>query len=330
MDLFRFDPPDLSDAAARQIAAELYGVSGATLRLRGERAHNTVFTTAHGDRFVLRVASASEPPEAIDCPARALEHIAGTAPELPVARVVPALDGRLVPEYEIDGRTHGVRLETFLPGVTFGDQQQLALPALTSIGSLLGRVAAALEGFQHPATEGFLAWNIANGLALDAGLIGALAGDARTLVDRALPRVQSAMAVMDGLPRQVIHNDGHAGNLLRSDPNSEHVTGLIDFGDLVRTATVVDLGVTGASFVPHQTDPAAALAALVDGYAEHRPLSAPELAAIADLVTTRLVLSALLIQYQLDHAPHLVEAVAPEREMTNRNLERWLDVTGVS
>jgi Ser/Thr protein kinase RdoA (MazF antagonist) len=330
MDLFRFDPPDLSDAAARQIAAELYGVTGAALRLRGERAHNTLFTTDRGDRFVLRVASASEPAEAIECPALALEHLAHTAPELPVARVVPALDGALVPAYEIGDREHRVRLETFLPGLTFGDQQHLTLPALNGIGRMLGRVAAALEGFEHPATEGFLAWNIANGLALYKGLIDALADDARQLVDRALPRVESAMSAMAGLPRQVIHNDGHAGNLLRAGPDSEQVTGLIDFGDLVRTATVVDLGVSGASFVPHQIDPVAALAALVDGYAEHRPLSAPELAAIPDLVTTRLVLSALLIQYQLDHAPHLVEAVTPEREMTNRNLQRWLDVTGVS
>ena len=60
---------------------------------------------------------------------------------------------------------------------------------------------------------------------------------------------------MERLPRQVIHNDGHAGNLLRADAGSEHVTGLIDFGDLVHTVTVADLAVSGASLVPHQADP---------------------------------------------------------------------------
>ena len=134
------------------------------------------------------------------------------------------------------------------------------------------------------------------------------------------------MVVMAGLPRQVIHNDGHAGNLLRADRQSERVIGLIDFGDMVRTVTAADLGVAGASLVPHQADPAAALAALVAGYRQHRPLNDVELAAIPDLVTTRLVLSALLIQYQIDHAPHMVAAVTPERTLNNRNLARWLDL----
>jgi hydroxylysine kinase len=326
MDLFRFDPPHLGERTVRTIAADLYGLDGEVARLRGERSHNTLFTTAAGTRFVLRVASASEPDAAIECPAMALEHLARTAPELPVARVVPARDGRLVPGFELDGRCHRVRLETFLPGCTFDDEQVLSTPALRAIGSLLGRVAEALSDFDHPAADGFLAWDIANGLALDGDLIAALPGDVRRVVDRALPRVEAAMAVMERLPRQVIHNDGHAGNLLRAGEGDEQVTGLIDFGDLVRTVTAADLGVAGASFAPNQPDPARGLAALVEGYAEHRPLTGEETAAIPDLVTTRLVLSALLVQYQLDHVPHLSAAVAPERHITNRNLARWLDV----
>src|SRR5215207_5916784 len=325
MDLFRFDPPLLSEQTVRTIAADLYGLDGHVARLRGERSHNTLFTTATGTRFVLRVASASEPDEAIECPAMALEHLALTDPDLPVARVIAASDGRLVPGYELAGKCHRVRLETFLPGCTFDDQQVLSMPALRAIGSLLGRVAHALAGFERPATHGFLAWDIANGLALDAELISAVPPDVRNLVDRAAPRVEAALAAMQRLPRQVIHNDGHAGNLLRADEHDERVIGLIDFGDIVRTVTAADLAVAGASFAPHQPDPGSGLAALVEGYDVHRPLDADEVAAIPDLVTTRLVLSTLLIQYQLDHAPHMVEAVTPERDMTNRNLARWLD-----
>ena len=67
MDLFRFDPPDVPEAEVLQIAHELYGVSGTATRLRGERSHNTRFTTPDGDEFVLRIASASEPAAMIDC-----------------------------------------------------------------------------------------------------------------------------------------------------------------------------------------------------------------------------------------------------------------------
>ena len=98
MDLFRFDPPELTDADARRIADDLYGLTGRTQRLRGERSHNTRFTTADGDAFVLRVASASEPDAAIDCHAEALVHLERSAPQLPIARMRAARNGQLVPD----------------------------------------------------------------------------------------------------------------------------------------------------------------------------------------------------------------------------------------
>ena len=115
------------------------------------------------------------------------------------------------------------------------------------------------------------------------------------------------------LPRQTVHNDGHAGNLLRPDSDSDELVGVIDFGDLVHTVTSADVAVCGASLVPHHTDPAAALAALAAGYHRSRALTPDEIVAIPDLVLARLVLSTLLARYQIDHAPHLAEAVTDER-----------------
>jgi Ser/Thr protein kinase RdoA (MazF antagonist) len=326
MDLFRFDPPDPPDGAVRQIAHDLYGVTGAATRLRGERSHNTRFTTPDGEDFVLRIASASEPAAAIDCHAQALVHIERAAPELPVPRMRAARNGQLVPSVELDGHTHRVRLETYLPGITFTDDQIVSLPSLWAIGDLLGGVAVALVGFDHPAAWGFMPWDIANRLVVDDSLNKALPDDARELTDRARPRIERAMATMDELPRQVVHNDGHAGNLIRSGESSDRVTGLIDFGDVVHTVTVADVAVSAASLVPHQADPEAALAALASGYHSRRPLAADEVQAIPDLVLARLVLSTLLVEYQLANAPHLAAHVAAERPGTHAGLARWLDI----
>ena len=49
-------------------------------------------------------------------------------------------------------------------------------------------------------------------------------------------------------------------------------------------------------------------------------------AALPDLVLARLVLSALLSEYQVVHAPHLAAAVAAERPLTLANLARWLEL----
>ena len=131
---------------------------------------------------------------------------------------------------------------------------------------------------------------------------------------------------MQRLPRQIIHNDAHAGNLLRSDSASDLVTGVIDFGDLVHTVTVADLGVSGANLVPHQADPIAALAALAAGFHAHRPLVDAEISALPELVLCRLALSTLLVEHQISNAPHIADAVAAERPGLLANLERWLAI----
>jgi Ser/Thr protein kinase RdoA (MazF antagonist) len=323
MDVFRFDPPDLTEHEVRMIVRELYDLEGDIQPLRGERSHNTRITSAGGE-FVLRVASAGEPDAMIEFHAAALRHIADRAGHLPVAKMIPAADGSWVPSIVRHGVRHRVRLETFLPGVTFDERQIVPAPALTEIGALLGRVARALADFDHPAAHGFMPWDIANGLTGDDALRAGLRPDAVILVTRARSRLAAAGEAMRSLPRQVVHNDGHAGNVLRSGPDAVSPTGLIDFGDLVHTVTVADLAVCGASFAPHQPDPAAALAAIVAGYHSEHPLSVDERAAVPDLVMARLVLSALMIEYQIDNAPHIAEAVAAERAGTLTGLERWL------
>jgi hydroxylysine kinase len=326
MDLFRFDPPALTDDEVAQVARERYELTGTMTRLRGERSHNTLFTTDDGRQVVLKVASAGERRATIEFHAAALVHVERHAPELPIARMVPSVDGELVPVLEHDGRAHSMRLVTYLPGVTFEDDQQISLDGLRAIGSLVGALSASLAGFTHPAADDFMPWDIANGLILDADLWSGLSADAHSVLASARPRLEAISERMASLPRQVIHNDGHAGNLLRSHAGSDDITGVIDFGDLVRTVTVADVGVSGANLIPHQADPIAGLSALAAGFHAHRPLSDEERALLPELVLARLALSTLLIEYQIAHAPHIADAVAGERPGLLANVRRWLAI----
>lgn len=326
MDLFRFDPPTLTDHEVAQLARERYAVVGAMSRLRGERSHNTLIRTHDGRDLVLKIASPGERRATIEFHAAALVHIEAHAPELPVARMIPSIDGELVPVVEHAGREHSMRLVTHLPGVTFADDQHISPAGLRAIGSLIGALSAALADFEHPAADHFMPWDIANGLILDAKLWSGLGHDAHQILAPARPRLERIQEQMSSLPRQVIHNDGHGGNLLRRHTGSDAVTGVIDFGDLVRTVTVADLGVSGANLIPHQPDPTAALAALTAGFHAHRPLSSDELTALPDLVLARLTLSTLLVDYQIGHAPHIAAAVSRERPGLLANVRRWLAI----
>jgi Ser/Thr protein kinase RdoA (MazF antagonist) len=128
------------------------------------------------------------------------------------------------------------------------------------------------------------------------------------------------------LPRQIIHNDGHAGNLLRPDAGSDQVCGVIDFGDVVRTVRAADVAIAGESFAPTADDPGAVLAALAAGYHRHHPLTSVELAAIPDLVLIRLALTVVLVEYQIVAAPHLAERARRFLPHIQQATDRWLDL----
>lgn len=324
--VFGFDPPDLSDSDVAGLAIEFYELVGTRVRLRGERSHNTLFTSVDGEQFVLRVAGPTEHPSTIDLHAKVLAHLEQRAPNLPVARIRPALNGELVVSAELPGGEHLVQLITFLPGTTFADDLVISLQGLAAVGELLGGIAHALADFDHPAADVFMPWDLANGLILDPELWAGLGSDALAAAAAGRQRLEALQELLPTLPRRIIHNDGHRGNLLRCDHASDIVTGVIDFGDLTRTVTAADLAVSGANFVGNQADPVAALAALTIGYHRCVPLTALELTALPDLVLARLTLSTLLTDYQIKHSPHIAEAVARERVGLLADLQRWLTI----
>lgn len=327
--LFGFDPPDLSDDEVERIANELYGLSGSHRRLRGERSHNTLFTDSAGSRFVLRVAGPSEQPSTIDLQTSAYLHLASADQTLPISRLRPTRAGAAIGVVERNGQNHCVHLVTFLPGVTFADEVVVSTTGLMAIGDLLGRIASALAGFDHQAADQFMPWDLTNGLILDETLWGGLAPDARLIVAQGRSRLEALTSVLPTLTRQVIHNDGHRGNLLRSDETSDLVTGIIDFGDLVRTVKAADLAVSGANFVGNQPDAAGALAMLAAGFHRHSNLTKADIEALPDLVLARLTLSTLLVEYQINNSPHIADAVALERPGLLGDLQRWLEIDPV-
>jgi hydroxylysine kinase len=156
-------------------------------------------------------------------------------PRLPLQRMAITLDGEVEPV--VNGRV--ARLLSWLPGVPLFEatpgQAQLAL-----LGEALGQLNAALSTFDHPAAHRGFVW--------DAAQLP-LCNDLRELAP--WPEIDDTFAlfahqvapVLPSLPHQVIHNDFHPGNVLVDAEGVTFITGVLDFGDTVYTARVVDLAV---------------------------------------------------------------------------------------
>jgi hydroxylysine kinase len=331
MDLFGFDPPEIADDEMADIARRHWGIGGAATPLRGERSANAHLVADDGTEYLLQVKSATERPDVTDLETKALLHLAERDPGLPVARVVPTSDGAPLAEVERHGDTHLGRMVTFLPGTTFEPDELLPESSYEAIGDVLGRLAAGLADFEHPAAQHFMPWDIANGLIVDDGLRAHL-GAGREVIERVDERLHAVSATMSTLPRATIHNDGHAGNLVRPGTTSVRVTGVIDFGDLVHTVAGADVAIAAESFAPDHPEPTATLAAIAAGYHGRSPLCDAEIAALPELVLARAALSVLLLEYMLRHVPNVAAGANHALDGVIDRLDRWnaLDPVGMA
>ena len=101
---------------------------------------------------------------------------------------------------------------------------------------------------------------------------------------------------------QVVHNDLNPHNVLVDAKNPDRIAGVLDFGDMVRTPLVCDLGVAAS----YQVEPAAALESLV-GFtaAYHRvlPLTPLELSLVPDLTATRMLTTICITSWRAARYP---------------------------
>lgn len=263
----------MPQAEARALLTELYGVAALSLEpLDTERDDSFRVTTADRD-VVLKVAHPADDPQLIDLQVEAMTHVAGADPALPLQRVIG-------PITQWRGRV--VRVLTWLPGQLLRD----ARPdegQLFACGAALGRLSLALRGFEHPAARRELAWDLQRlpslrPIARDSLTLGVIAHFERVV----------APALRE-LPHQVIHNDFHPGNVLVDPADPRFVVGVLDFGDVVHTARVCDLGVALAYLLPTEGPAMAAVQPFVDGYESVVPLLDAERVLLPDLVAARLV-----------------------------------------
>jgi homoserine kinase type II len=199
-----------------------------------------------------------------------LDHLAARGCAVP--RTIHDRSGAL---YRMVG-DKAVALIEFLPGVSVSEPTPAQAKAVGGALAQLHLAAADFPG-QRCNAMGLPEWQR---LAKACGHDGMQAIDPALaeLVESELPRLAAAWP--QGLPRGVIHADLFPDNVLMLD---ESVTGLIDFYFACTDTTAYDLAVTHAAWCFDASGArfdSALSAALLDGYAAVRPLSALERAAL--------------------------------------------------
>ena len=282
--------------AAREIAAEFFGIDASVRQLPSERDQNFLLTSSNDEKFVLKIANALESRSFLEAQNAALKHLATRVSFC--QSLVPAVSGDDISTTKAaDGTSFFVRLVRYLPGVPLAEAQPHSAELLHSLGRALGQLDQALSDFDHRAAHRDFHWDLANGnrvLGEFAGLIDDI--ELRELVRRC--RVDSDLR----LRRSVIQADANDYNVL-VDPRSMTVSGLLDFGDMVYSYTVGELAIAIAYVALDKEDPLADAAEVVKGYLEEFTLLQEELDALWPLARLRLAMSVCLAAHQLRQQP---------------------------
>ena len=294
-------PPFAGEDAAA-LARELFGVSGSVVELGSNQDRNYRIDTGR-ERLVLKIANPGWGLETLDAQNAAMDHLAaaGLSFTTPLGR--PALDGRRTVEVERAGATYHLRLTTYVEGVPFQDAGHQSGRALRSFGRLSGETVRALASFQHPGLERTIQWDLRRaGQVVDA--LAHTVPDARRRAQalRAVHVAESLLAPLAGeLPLQGVHADITDYNVMAARDRAARwmPAGLIDFGDLMRTWRISDLGTGIQSLVLH--DPARALeiaVAVLAGFNEVVALTEVEIEAVWPLVLARAAVVAVTEEQQ--------------------------------
>jgi hydroxylysine kinase len=302
----------ISNQEALALAKTRFDIEGRVKRFDTEKDDTFRLTSRDGRNYTLKIANAAEDPREISFQIDLLAHIAAVDPGLPVPRVVPDRDCRLQFSYaDSAGQQREVHLLTYLEGVPLSEVTTDARER-EKVGEVLGTLRLATADYSHAADSREIAWDVKHLLKL-APLLGEIEDPARRgMIEAGLDRFASIADRLAKCRIQVLHNDFSKSNIVVDKSDANFVTGVIDFGDAVRTAVVIDVSTAILNQLPSQgsEDFFASGCDLLRGYLRVADLTDEELSLLPHLVMARVVARALLTIWRArlfpDNAPYIM------------------------
>jgi Ser/Thr protein kinase RdoA (MazF antagonist) len=309
------------------LLARHYQLSGHLERLATEKDDTFRLRTGTADHLV-KVSPPDEAVAVVALQTAVMRHLETEAPHLPIQRVKETIEGSdNVPIETKDGGVRVLRVFDFVEGAVLArtnpDPHQLA-----KAGQMLGRVDLALRSFRHPADERRLVWDLRHFDQLRELIEHTPSAAHRRLAQEVFRLFHEAIVPRLGdLETQVIHGDYSPYNVLVDPRTDSFVTGVIDFGDSMRSALIFDPAVSLANLLGRTpSDPWREACSFVAGYERARPIKDTELPLLPVAALARLTLRALVTQWRAERVPERRDYLLEHARDDWVNVERAMAV----
>jgi hydroxylysine kinase len=282
----------------QQVAAELrqlYDLTGQLTRIPTEK-DDTFRLATTGGQFLVKIAPASESAQIVNLQSAVMQHLENSAQPIPAQRLIRGVHGQ-VESTVVDpgGENRILRVLSYLDGSLLAKANPT--PAqFAGVGAMLGRLDRALSDFEHPDESRLLIWDLKNFSYMRPLLEWVTDRDDMTMATWVFDQFDALVAPrIATLEAQMIHGDFSPFNVVVDPTTEEFVTGIIDFGDVVRSPTVFELSVAVANQIgADERRPWASALDIVRGYRAVRPLADSDTSLLAITGPARLLLRALV------------------------------------
>jgi len=314
--------PAFTDAQVFAVLREHWGVEASLVTPLGSERDQNFEVLGPAGRHVLKIANRAEAPALTRLQTRAIRHVAAADPGVPVQRIVATLAG--ADAASAQGST--IRLLTWLDGIP------LHLTARTSaqrvsVAAGHARLVRALEGFVSDAESPTLQWDVRHAARLRDRL-DAVSSDLRESVEAALERfVRYAAPQLAQMPHQFVHNDIQPHNVVVDARDTDRLSGILDFGDMVCTPVACDLGVACAYHVLPGPHPLSTVGDYVRAFHAVRPLGDAEFEALPALILARQATTIVITSGRALTHPQNAPYILRNRALVGSGLAQLLPVS---
>ncbi len=257
--------------------------------LNGYDELNFLLKDKYEQQYILKCATEEHGYHFLDAQVQIVKHLSKSNVSDKFQRYLLNTEGNEITTLVLEGKTHFIRILTFLQGTFWVDLPSHPDELLKDLGSFLGEMDQALQNFYHPAMCRHYEWDIKNALDARVHLPYIRSHEQRRIAAYFLLQFETEVSPhLSTLRTASIHNDANDYNVLVKD---DKIAGLIDFGDMVYSQLINNLAVACTYAMFGAKDPLHSASWVVQEYHKKYPLTELEISLLYYLIAGRLCIS---------------------------------------
>lgn len=298
--------PELSPEAIEECLNKEYELVGQLHSLPGYVDLNFRLDCSDGEQYVVKVAQTDRSRQAIDFENRALVILENAMTcSIATPKVLKNSRGEFITDLELASSAPlKLRVFTFLRGDLWASCDTNDLSYARTLGKSLAQLDRVLSNYEHPMAQRFLVWDMKNSAANVHQYRQYIPRDTDyCLIDNALAHFETqVIPSFSLLPQQIIHNDANDYNLI-VDTKLSKVTGIFDFGDMVKSFRIAEIAIAAAYAIMKKEDPQLVIEGIADAYHACYPLYPIEIQVLLPMIKIRLAVSLCMSYFEYSQNP---------------------------